>query len=84
MRDVEREGWSLGEDPCFVWDGRSLPLDCHVVSARPRSEATRELPPGSAVLLYSDGLVETRVRALDEGMDRLRDAVAAHRDDAAV
>ena len=66
-----------GEEPCFVWDGRSLPLDAHAASARPRSEATRELPPGGAVVLYTDGLIETRAQSLDTGMDRLRDEVAA-------
>jgi PAS domain S-box-containing protein len=29
------------------------------------------LPPGAAVLLYTDGLVERRDRAIDEGIDRL-------------
>ena len=69
-----------GEEPCFVWDGRSLPLDAHQASARPRAETTRELPPAAAVVLYTDGLIETRERSLDEGMERLRDEVAAHRD----
>ncbi|MBA3748043.1 MAG: SpoIIE family protein phosphatase [Solirubrobacterales bacterium] len=70
-----------GKDPCLVWDGRSLPLDAYLVSARGRDEGFRELAPGSAVLLYTDGLVETRSRSLDEGMDRLKAEVDAHRDD---
>ncbi|HEV7808734.1 MAG TPA: SpoIIE family protein phosphatase [Solirubrobacteraceae bacterium] len=71
-----------GEDPCFVWDGRSLPLDAHRVSAeRARDEAVRVLAPGSAILLYTDGLVESRSRPLDEGMDCLLHEVAARRDD---
>ena len=70
-----------GEQPCYVWDGRSLPLDAHAASARKRSETTRELPPGGAVVLYTDGLIETRARSLDEGMDRLRDEVAGQRDE---
>jgi phosphoserine phosphatase RsbU/P len=71
---------TAGEDPSFVWDGRSLPLDAHRVAARARDEAVRVLTPGSTVLLYTDGLVESRSRPLDEGMDRLLDAVAARRD----
>jgi PAS domain S-box-containing protein len=71
-----------GEDPCFVWDGRSLPLDAHRSSSQPRAETARELPPGAAVVLYTDGLIETRARSLDEGMERLRGEVAAHRDGA--
>ena len=36
-----------------------------------RAESMIELPPGSTVLLYTDGLVERRTSVLDEGMDRL-------------
>ena len=72
-----------GEDLCFAEDGRSLPLDAHGVSAHAREEAVRELPPRSAILLYTDGLVESRSRLLDDGMDRLRREVAVHRDEAA-
>jgi PAS domain S-box-containing protein len=35
------------------------------------------LPPGAAVLLYTDGLVERRDRAIDEGIDRLAAAFRA-------
>lgn len=40
---------------------------------------TTEVPlgAGSSVLFYSDGLVESRGRDLDSGIDRLRDVVAA-------
>ncbi|MEU9699615.1 SpoIIE family protein phosphatase [Streptomyces sp. NPDC047981] len=39
--------------------------------------ATEEvlLPPGSLLVLYTDGLIEARDRDLDEGMDRLADAL---------
>ncbi|RJK94270.1 SpoIIE family protein phosphatase [Vallicoccus soli] len=43
-----------------------------VVPDGPRHEAAVELPRGSTVLLYTDGLVERRGQSLDEGMDLLR------------
>jgi serine phosphatase RsbU (regulator of sigma subunit) len=41
-----------------------------------RGEQTTLLPPGAALLLYSDGLVERRGRDLDDGLARLRAAAA--------
>jgi sigma-B regulation protein RsbU (phosphoserine phosphatase) len=38
----------------------------------PRSDATTDLPAGSTLLLYTDGLVERRGEHLDRGMTRLR------------
>jgi serine phosphatase RsbU (regulator of sigma subunit) len=38
-------------------------------------ESTVRIAPGSTLLLYSDGLVESRTQPLDEGMERLREAV---------
>ena len=35
-----------------------------------------QLPAGSVVLLYTDGLIERRGRSIDEGLQKLRDAVA--------
>ncbi len=43
-----------------------------------RSEHLVEMEPGSTVLLYSDGLVETRTADLDQGIARLADALARH------
>jgi serine phosphatase RsbU (regulator of sigma subunit) len=42
-----------------------------------RGEAAEALPAGSLLLLYTDGLVETRDRDLDQGIDRLCAALAA-------
>jgi PAS domain S-box-containing protein len=42
----------------------------------PRKQHRFRLPPGSTAVLYSDGLVENRVRGLDAGLDELV-AVAA-------
>ncbi len=38
-------------------------------------ETSLHLPPGSTVLLYSDGLIETRTLSLDVGLRRLRGVV---------
>jgi serine phosphatase RsbU (regulator of sigma subunit) len=43
---------------------------------RPRSEAALTLPEGSLLLLYTDGLVETREREYDTGIDLLCTAVS--------
>jgi GGDEF domain-containing protein len=42
-----------------------LGMDIH------RSDLTVVLPPGSTLLLYSDGLIETRIADLDDGIGRL-------------
>ncbi|WP_336922164.1 SpoIIE family protein phosphatase [Aquipuribacter sp. SD81] len=42
-----------------------------------RGEHTAEVPRGSTVLLYTDGLVERRREGLDAGLERLRATVAA-------
>jgi GAF domain-containing protein len=41
-------------------------------------ETSRTLAPGASVLLYTDGLVERRREAIDDGLDRLRAAVTEH------
>ena len=41
------------------------------------AESSVLLAPGDMVVLYTDGLVEDRADALDVGLDRLRDALAA-------
>jgi GAF domain-containing protein/anti-sigma regulatory factor (Ser/Thr protein kinase) len=38
---------------------------------------TFELPPGSVVVMYTDGLIERRGRSVDEGLDRLQSALAS-------
>jgi Stage II sporulation protein E (SpoIIE)/GAF domain len=41
-------------------------------------EATRiSLPPGATLALYTDGLVESRTRSLDDGLAALRDALSS-------
>lgn len=60
----------------LLWDGRSLPLDASTApDARP--DASFELAPGGALVLYSDGLVERRDRPLHAGLDTLVSALGA-------
>jgi len=54
---------------------RGLPLGTGV-RTRYRQE-TFELPAGSVVLLYTDGLVERRGKSIDDGLDALVHAVSA-------
>jgi serine phosphatase RsbU (regulator of sigma subunit) len=42
-----------------------------------RGEAAQVLAPGSLLLLYTDGLVETREHDIDQGIDRLSAVLAA-------
>ena len=44
------------------------------VAAPSRSDHVVQVPPGSTLLLYTDGLVERRDEELDEGLERLRRA----------
>ncbi|MFE7928565.1 SpoIIE family protein phosphatase [Streptomyces sp. NPDC057456] len=44
---------------------------------KPRTDATAPLPPGSTLLLYTDGLIEEPGHTLDEGLQRLRQHAAA-------
>jgi serine phosphatase RsbU (regulator of sigma subunit) len=48
--------------------------------ASPRIEHAAGFPPGSTLLLYTDGLIERRGAALDDGLDWLRGEVAAMHD----
>src|SRR3954447_481906 len=69
----------LEGEPRLLWAGRSTPLGAF---SRPqhRAEARVRLQEGDRVLLYTDGLVERRDRALDEGL-RLLQQAAGHRPD---
>lgn len=58
----------------FLEGGRSLPLGA-APDTRYRHEFV-DLPAGTVLLLYTDGLVERRDRPLDDGLELLRRAVA--------
>lgn len=51
-----------------------LPLGVRL--EHPRGATVVDLPPGAVACLYTDGLVERRGHGLDEGIERLRVAVA--------
>lgn len=51
----------------FLWDGRSHPLDA-LPRTEPRPQATTTVPPGSRVLLCTDGLIERHDRSIDHGL----------------
>ncbi|MDX3745619.1 SpoIIE family protein phosphatase [Streptomyces sp. AK08-02] len=59
----------------YLTDGHGILLGTG--SHRPRSDATALLPPGSTLLLYTDGLIEEPGHTLDEGLHRLRRHAAA-------
>jgi len=67
-----------GEGPSILWGGRSTPLDAFRHGRVAREEAACELPPGSVLVLYTDGLVEDRKQPLQEGIDRLVGELAQH------
>nr|WP_239522592.1 SpoIIE family protein phosphatase [Geodermatophilus sabuli] len=49
-----------------------------VAGRRPFTEGTADVPPGTTLLLYTDGLVERRGELLDVGIERVRVAAARH------
>lgn len=55
-----------------------LPLGLPIgLGAGTYEAATISLPPGATLALYTDGLVESRTRALDDGMTALRGALGS-------
>ncbi len=88
--DPADRGWRLrwssaGHPPPLVVppDGTAYYLDAEpglplrVDTTRPRPDHSRVLPPGSIVILYTDGLIERHDRPLTEGMTALA-ALARH------
>ncbi|MFF1720712.1 SpoIIE family protein phosphatase [Streptomyces sviceus] len=59
----------------YLTDGHGILLGTGVRT--PRTDATALLPPGSTLLLYTDGLIEAAGRSLDEGLRQLRRHAAA-------
>jgi serine phosphatase RsbU (regulator of sigma subunit) len=54
----------------WLEDGHTLLLG--IGTDVPRPTATMDLPPGTTVLLYTDGLVESRAQSIEVGLARLR------------
>ncbi|WP_180357785.1 SpoIIE family protein phosphatase [Streptomyces sp. NP160] len=57
-------------------DGHEADLLLGLAPGSPRSESEVDLPAGSTLLLYTDGLVERRDSDLGEGVERLAEALA--------
>jgi serine phosphatase RsbU (regulator of sigma subunit) len=65
-----------GHEPEFLREGRSALLGAGI--AQTREQGTVTLPPGSTLVLYTDGLIERRnQRSLDPGFAMLADSVRA-------
>lgn len=63
----------------YLNDGHDVLLGAGDQEGRP--DATVEMPPGSTLLLYTDGLIESPAHSLEHGMEELRRHAAylAHR-----
>jgi PAS domain S-box-containing protein len=61
--------------PTLLSDARSVPLAVHRKNSRPQECVV--LPPGSTLMLYTDGLVERRNVSIDDGIARVTETVAA-------
>src|ERR1700755_2848627 len=60
--------------PTLIAEARSVRLA--VNRKKPRPQASVVLPPGSTLMLYTDGLVERRDVSLDDGIARVSATVA--------
>ncbi|MGW6335448.1 SpoIIE family protein phosphatase [Nocardia rhamnosiphila] len=67
LADVDKTGRMLE-------GGRSVPLATFETPRRP--EATTPLPPGSTLVLFTDGLVERRGEDIDEGFTKIATILA--------
>ncbi|MFJ8112948.1 SpoIIE family protein phosphatase [Streptomyces sp. NPDC096132] len=56
----------------YLEAGQGLILGTHLGGGNHRPSAVHALPPGSTLLLYTDGLIEVPGSDLDAGLDRLR------------
>ncbi|MDQ3150255.1 MAG: serine/threonine-protein phosphatase, partial [Actinomycetota bacterium] len=55
----------------YLDGGLSTPVGIHLAPEVRRPQASADLPVGSTLLLYTDGLIEQRRAPLDEGLKRL-------------
>lgn len=59
----------------YLDEGHGIVLG--IGASAPRPDATASLPPGSTLVLYTDGLIEAPGHTLDVGLNRLRRHAAA-------
>ncbi|MEW2810557.1 SpoIIE family protein phosphatase [Streptomyces massasporeus] len=59
----------------YLTEGHGILLGTQTGTRRP--DATAQLPPGSTLVLYTDGLIEAPRRSLDEGLKQLSQHAAA-------
>ena len=64
-----------GGEAEYLGGGRAAPIG--VMPDTRYVESRRRLAPGDTLLLYTDGLIESRSSTLDEGLARLREAMAS-------
>ncbi len=67
------------QPPVFLSEGRRPPVAAWETPLKPNT-AVHELPTGSVILLYTDGLIERPGEALDDGFARLQGAAAYRAD----
>ncbi|HUH70769.1 MAG TPA: SpoIIE family protein phosphatase [Mycobacterium sp.] len=60
--------------PTLLTDAASVPLA--VRRDEPRPQASHVLPPGSTLMLFTDGLVERKHESIDDGIARAADVLA--------
>ncbi|BBX75821.1 SpoIIE family protein phosphatase [Mycobacterium shinjukuense] len=66
-------GAGSGSETTFLTEARSVPLALRRNEIRP--QAAQALPPGSTLMLFTDGLVERRYESIDEGLARVADVL---------
>lgn len=66
--------YESGSGTTLLTDARSVPLAVRRNETRP--EASQVLPPGSTLMLFTDGLVERRHESIDDGLARIADVLA--------
>jgi PAS domain S-box-containing protein len=70
---IARAGSGSGLRTTVLTDARSVPLA--VRRDLPRPQASQALPPGSTLMLFTDGLVERKHESIDDGIARAADVL---------
>jgi PAS domain S-box-containing protein len=64
---------AAGSETTMLTDARSVPLA--VRRDGPRPQVSQRLPPGSTLMLFTDGLVERKRESIDDGIARAADVL---------